>query len=68
MPATGLLSIILRFQAIHKPELMKPFLTVRGSLTDVDKEVTSNDNADVYPFHSDTLIFDKKILLIEFAN
>ncbi len=68
VPATELLSIILRFQAIHKPELIKPFLTVRGVVTDADKKVISNDDADVYPFHSDTLIFDKKILLIDCAN
>ncbi len=52
-PETMLLSITFRFHATHKPDIITPFLVMRGVVMDAD-EVVNNDDADACPLYSDT--------------
>lgn len=70
VPTTGLLSITIRFRAVHRVVEMKPFLQLRGIVTDdhIIMNDDEDDDADVCPLHSDTLVFSKKVKSINFRT
>ncbi len=63
-PSTGLLSVLVRFRALHSVDEMRSYLSLIGALSD-DISLDNADDAE-FPLHDDTMIFGEAVKSINF--